>query len=219
MPAKPIDRSLFVELLRPFGVEPADAGSLADELLAHYDEPHRSYHTAEHLAEVVAELDRLAPWSAAAASAEVRLATWFHDAIYDPLAGAGASEEASAVLAASRLAALGVPAEVVDEVGRLVRLTAGHDVADDDPAGAAMIDADLAILAADPGRYERYLGQVRTEYRHVPDDLWRQGRGAVLERFAAGRIYSVPVPDDDRHERAQRNLRRELALLGGADPT
>jgi predicted metal-dependent HD superfamily phosphohydrolase len=214
--ATPVDPSLFVELLRPFGVDPVAAEALAGELLARYDEPHRSYHTGRHLAEVLAELDRLAPWSPAAASVEVRLAAWFHDAIYDPQDGGGANEEASAVLAASQLSALGLPIEVIDEVGRLVRLTAGHVVADDDPAGAAMIDADLAILAAEPDRYERYVSQVRTEYRHVPDDLWRQGRGAVLERFAAAdRLYRVPVPDDDRHERAKLNLRRELASLGG----
>jgi predicted metal-dependent HD superfamily phosphohydrolase len=215
VPVPPVDPSTFVELLRPWAGA-AEAETLAGELLARHDEPRRSYHTGVHLAEVLAELDRLAPWSAAAASPEVRLAAWFHDAVYDPEAGAGANEEASAVLAATRLSALGVPSGVVDEVGRLVRLTAGHVVADDDPAGAAMIDADLAILAAAPDRYERYVGEVRAEYRHVPDDLWRQGRVGVLRRFAAaGRLYSVPVPDDDRDERARLNLRRELASLGG----
>ena len=214
MPASPVDPAGFVELLYPW-TGAAAAGSLAGELLARHDEPWRSYHTGLHLAEVLAELDRLAPWSAAAASAEVRLAAWFHDAVYDPEAGAGANEEASAVLAASRLSALGVPAGVVAEVGRLVRLTAGHVVADGDPAGAAMVDADLAILAADPGRYDRYAAQVRAEYRHVPDDLWRRGRAGVLRRFAAAdRLYAVPVPDDDRDERARLNLRRELAALG-----
>jgi predicted metal-dependent HD superfamily phosphohydrolase len=212
----PVDPSRFVELLRPLGVDPSAAGALADELVARYDEPHRSYHTAEHLAEVLAELDRLAPWSAAADSIEVRLAAWFHDAVYDPRAGAGESEEASAVLAGAELAAAGLPVEVIDEVERLVRLTAGHVVADDDLAGAAMIDADLAILAAEPDRYERYVADVRAEYRHVPDDRWRQGRGGVVERFAAAdRIFSVPVPDDDRDERSQINLYRELASLRG----
>jgi predicted metal-dependent HD superfamily phosphohydrolase len=214
-----IDPFELSRLLRPWAVVPAAADALAAELLDRYGERHRRYHTVEHLADVLAELDRLAHWVPAAEAPEVRLAAWFHDAVYDPTAGAGESEEASARLAVDWLTTLCVPASVGDEVGRLVRLTAGHDVDEGDAPGAALIDADLAILAVDPTRYSHYVHRVRAEYRHVPDDLWRTGRAGVLRRFAdADRLFHVVIPDDHRDQRARRNLRRELASLEPTQP-
>ena len=67
-----------------------------------------------------------------------------------------------------------------DEVARLVRLTERHLPADDDANGCVLSDADLAILAATPERYAEYAADVRREYAHVPDDLFRAGRAAVL---------------------------------------
>ena len=149
----------------------------------------------------------------------VELAAWFHDAVYDVRAGAGASEEASAVLAADAVAAAGGSDALAAEVARLVRLTAGHAVDAGDRSGAVLVDADLWILSAPPTRYDRYVAAVRAEYAHVPDDGWRSGRGQVLDRFLAaagsGSLYAAG-PEDDRAERRARavvNLNRERAAL------
>lgn len=65
-----------------------------DALVARYREPHRRYHGVAHLAAVLRTLDELlAPEPASPA---VRFAAWFHDAVYDPTAPAGANEAASA---------------------------------------------------------------------------------------------------------------------------
>ena len=55
--------------------------SLCDALLARYSEPHRRYHTLQHLAECFAAFDEIA--DLAQHPADVELALWFHDAIYD----------------------------------------------------------------------------------------------------------------------------------------
>ena len=57
---------------------------------------------------------------------------------------------------------------------------AGHDRADDT---AMLLDADLAILGAEPGAYQAYVNGVRAEYAHVDDGHWRTGRSLVLQHF------------------------------------
>jgi predicted metal-dependent HD superfamily phosphohydrolase len=194
------------------------AGS--DDLRARHAELHRRYHTGEHVSEVLAEVARLLPFEPDADPEAVVLAARFHDAIYDVRAGGGASEDASARLAAVDVRAAGGAPSLAEEVARLVRLTAGHTVAPGDRSGAVLVDADLWILSAPPERYDRYVADVRVEYAHVPDATWRTGRGQVLDRFLAaaeaGELYGAgPVEDRAaRRGRAAANLARERQSLG-----
>ncbi|GAA2314561.1 hypothetical protein GCM10010149_77590 [Nonomuraea roseoviolacea subsp. roseoviolacea] len=182
------------------------------ELVARWSEPHRRYHTLDHLAAVLAAADELA--GAAADPAAVRLAAWFHDAVYD--GRPGWDEERSAQLAEARLPRCGVPPARVAEVARLVRLTAAHDrVAPGDANGEVLSDADLAVLGS-PRRedYDSYAARIRQEYAHVPDEPFRAGRAAVLERLlAAPRLYRTRAAYELWEERARANLRAELAAL------
>jgi predicted metal-dependent HD superfamily phosphohydrolase len=182
-------------------------------LLRRYYEPHRRYHTTEHLAAVLDGVDELA---AEAADADaVRLAAWFHDAVYDP--ARGDNEERSAVLAERMLADSDLPAAAIAEVARLVRLTTTHDPREGDRNGAVLCDADLAILAADPERYAAYAAAVREEYAAVPDAAFRAGRADVLRG-----LLDLPALFRTRHGRerwetaARHNLETELMLLGRA---
>jgi predicted metal-dependent HD superfamily phosphohydrolase len=194
-------------------------GPIGADLLRRYGEPHRRYHTAEHLVAVLDHVDELA---AEAGDAEaVRLAAWFHDAVYDP--SRGDNEERSAVLAERMLADTDLPAVTVAEVARLVRLTTTHDPRDDDRNGAVLCDADLAILAAPPDRYAAYAAAVREEYAAVPDDAFRAGRAEILRSLLELPALFRTAPARERWEAAARhNLQTELMLLGrasgGADP-
>jgi predicted metal-dependent HD superfamily phosphohydrolase len=188
-------------------------GPIGADLLRRYGEPHRRYHTAEHLAAVLDHVDELA---AEAGDAEaVRLAAWFHDAVYDP--SRGDNEERSAVLAERMLADTDLPAVTVAEVARLVRLTTTHDPRDDDRNGAVLCDADLAILAADPEQYAAYAAAVREEYAAVPDEAFRAGRAAVLESLLdLPALFRTPSGRERWEAAARHNLRTELMLLGRA---
>ncbi|MCU1640075.1 MAG: hypothetical protein JWN03_350, partial [Nocardia sp.] len=170
--------SLDVELLdRWTELAGPSARALGEDLVRRYSEPHRRYHTVEHLAAMLAIIDDLA---ADAADIEaVRYAAFFHDAVYS--VEGGDNEEASAKLAETALPALGLDADTVAEVARLVRLTAGHHPDPSDRNGGVLCDADLAILAAGESAYAAYAAAVRAEYAHVPDNLFRQGRAAVLQ--------------------------------------
>jgi predicted metal-dependent HD superfamily phosphohydrolase len=192
------------------GAGGAPTRAAGDALLDRWSEPHRRYHTLDHLAAVLDVLGGDAP-------SEVRLAAWFHDAVYDPRRAD--NEEASARLAADVLAGLGVPDAAVAEVTRLVRLTATHDPAADDPAGVALSDADLAILAVPAPAYERYAAAVRAEYAHVPDRVFRAARADEL-RGLLGRpaLYRGAAAFARSEARARTNLAKEVTRLDAATP-
>ena len=176
---------------------------------ARYAEPHRRYHTVEHLDEVLAAVHELA--DLADDPHAVVMAALFHDAVYDPRAAPGENERASAELARSMYGD--------EEVVRLVLLTAEHSAAPDDRNGAVLVDADLWILGAPPERYERYARDVRAEYAHVDDDAWRAGRSAVLRRFLdRPRLFATDRFSARFDAAARRNLAGELTALGGGDP-
>lgn len=180
-------------------------------LEAAYGEPHRRYHTRRHVEQC---LDLLAA-RRGLTDDERRVLTWaiwWHDAVYDP--SAGDNEARSAELARRDLPALGATPDEVAEVARLVQLTAGHETAPGDQLGAVMVSIDLAILGAPAADYDAYVAQVRAEYAHVAEPLWRQGRGRALQRFLdAPVIYPDPELRRSRETQARANLRRELAAL------
>jgi predicted metal-dependent HD superfamily phosphohydrolase len=193
-----------------------DHPELRLRLVAAYDDPARGYHDLRHLTEVleqVSSLCRSEPSHEDADPAAVLLAAWFHDAVHD---GSPDDEERSAALAERELAAVGLPSELVSEVGRLVRLTVAHRPADDDANGQLLCDADLAILAADDDRYQEYVDGVRREYLHVDDVAFRAGRAAVLRELAAKPVLFHTAAARSRwEERARSNLARELSQLEG----
>lgn len=181
-------------------------------LEAAYAEPHRRYHARAHIDACLKLLDDVPGLT----TRERRLLTWaiwWHDAVYDPRAIDNEARSAEAAL--SDLVDEGVSPADCAEVGRLIRLTAGHEVEPGDRLGALMVSIDLAVLGAPPEAYDAYAGAVREEYAHVPDDLWRAGRRRVLQRF-----LDVPAifPDLAFRERfeaqARRNLAREIETLG-----
>ncbi|HEX9258939.1 MAG TPA: hypothetical protein VF855_05330 [Acidimicrobiales bacterium] len=192
-------------------------GQRADDalaaLLGRYREPHRRYHGVKHVAEVLAACDELLARSRGLDDpAAVRLAAWFHDAVYDPRAVGGANEASSATLAARVLGELGVATGRISAVQRLVLMTAQHRP--QGPDEAVLADADLAILAARPAVYEAYRNGVRAEYAHVNEEAWRVGRASVLRSFLDRTAIYLVAPVEPREHHARANLAAELALLG-----
>lgn len=185
-----------------------DLPAAGADLLGRWAEPHRRYHGLDHLAAVLARVDELADETSDATA--VRLAAWFHDAVYDPTAPD--NEERSALLASETLQALHVDKRRVDEVARLVRLTRTHDPLPRDTNGAVLCDADLAVLAATAQDYARYVAEIRAEYAHLDDATFRSGRSAVLRS-----LLDRPTLFTTAHGRtawevaARTNIRRELA--------
>ncbi|MEU2430704.1 hypothetical protein ABZ611_14550 [Streptomyces sp. NPDC007861] len=182
----------------------------ADDLLARWSEPQRRYHTVDHLAAVLGHVDTLERY--ADAPDLVRLAAWFHDAVYLP--ERSTNEERSARLAEKALAEAGVPPKETNEVARLVRLTKTHAAQDGDSNGMVLCDADLAILASPPDAYGAYTAAVREEYGFVPDDVFRTGRADVLRQLLdLPRLFRTPHGEREWEARARDNMAAELETL------
>ncbi|WP_086809398.1 HD domain-containing protein, partial [Streptomyces reticuliscabiei] len=183
------------------------------------------YHTLTHLTAVLDHIDVLEADQAGAPApasdpdltpdlALVRLAAWFHDAVYAP--DRSENEERSARLAERALTEAGVSPAGTAEVARLVRLTLTHDPAPDDRNGQVLCDADLAILAAAPDTYAAYTAAVREEYAFVPDDAFRAGRAAVLRQLLAlPQLFRTPYGTEQWEEPARANIVAELRWLEG----
>ncbi|GGT25089.1 HD domain-containing protein [Streptomyces chromofuscus] len=212
MPDPDILRARFVRTLeaaRGPGGGP-DPTPYADRLIARWQEPQRRYHTLTHLTAVLDHIDVLETY--ADDPDLVRLAAWFHDAVYLP--DRSENEERSARLAERALAEAGVSAARTAEVARLVRLTASHAPADDDRNGQVLCDADLAILASPPSAYAAYTAAVREEYGFVPSDAFRAGRSAVLrELLALPRLFRTPYGTEHWEATARYNVTSELEIL------
>ncbi len=192
------------------------AAQVGEELLARWGEPHRRYHTYAHLLAVLEALDALLDAlldddDGAAIRRSVQLAAWFHDAVYQGVAG---DERSSAALAGKLLGDL--PPDDIAEVQRLVLLTISHSPSADDRAGALLCDADLAVLGGSPADYARYVAAVREEYASVPDADFITGRaGVVRSLLGVDPLYRTQRAQRLWLDTARGNLANELAGLKG----
>ncbi|HEU5485515.1 MAG TPA: metal-dependent phosphohydrolase [Microlunatus sp.] len=179
-------------------------------VIARYAEPHRHYHTTAHLAAVQ---DRITEFAGADHDLFlVRLAGFYHDAVYDIPIRELSNEEASARLSIRDLSRAGLEQEDLNEVARLVRLTATHVPGSRDPNGELLCDADLAVLGAPPDAYRRYVAEVTEEYAQVPRLEFVRGRFRVL-RELAGRDLFRTARGRALNERARFNLVAECREL------
>lgn len=167
------------------------------ELTRRYQEPHRHYHSLEHIAAMLHAgrdlgLDDVQT-----------MAVWFHDAVYDPRSKT--NEEDSAALAGSRLSAAGWARADVERVQRIVLDTKQHRPT---TSGAeAVLDLDLMSLALPWPEFTRNTRNIRAEYAHVADADFAAGRraffAAMLQRE---RLFYTPF-GTRWEDQARANLR------------
>lgn len=178
-------------------------------LLHSWSDPRRRYHDLVHLRDILAYVDVLA--DAADDADAVRLAAWYHDAVFEARPD---DEELSAQRAEADLTALGADGAFVAEVARLVRMTAAHNPEPGDRNAEVLSDADLASLAIDGIRYRQNSAAIRLEFAHVDEHLFRAGRAAIIAALLAGpSLYRTRMGRQRWEEAARANLAAELDAL------
>jgi predicted metal-dependent HD superfamily phosphohydrolase len=195
-------------LWQELGVAQAD-DRLLHQLIACYSESHRYYHTLQHLTECFTHWAMLR--SQAQHPAEVELALWFHDAIYQPQRHD--NEQASADWAKTALLEQGLPVEPAERVYQLVLATQHHDPGTI-PDAPLLLDCDLAILGAEPARFAEYEQQIRQEYAWVTLPTYQQTRRNLLQALICRpALYHTDLFRQRYEAQARTNLGRSPSLL------
>lgn len=214
-------------------ITPTASEPLVAQLLTRWHEPHRNYHNDQHLEDVLLALDQLEV-GGEAIEPHVLLAAWFHDAIYT--GQTGADEHACAALAVHELGRAGVHSDIVAGVHDLIVATippgggesggtgdagdagdAGAHMRPDAASLAQLLDSDLWIFAAPPGRYERYSLDVRAEYASVDERRFRTARAQVLAAYLEHpTLYRTDFARARWEARARDNVGAELLALRGS---
>ena len=174
-------------------------------LAEHYQQPHRHYHSLQHLAEMALHYQQVTTEPGWTDPRSAWLALLFHDVIYDPMAAHGQNEARSAALLGELL-----PDTLAAQ--RLIQLTATHGPAAGetlDGDAALFLDCDLAILGADPMRFTEYERQIAAEYvPFVGAEAYRIGRAAFLQKLRdQPRLFHSSLFQDRLDTRARQNLR------------
>ena len=125
------------------GLAGPEAGEVFQDLSRRYSEPGRAYHDLDHIAamlKTVSEFEGTMQDDVA-----VRLAVWFHDAVYD--SHANDNEERSAELARHTLSRASLDSRLLDKLSEHIIATKHHANTKDNDT-ALFLDIDLAILSA-----------------------------------------------------------------------
>lgn len=177
------------------------------EVYRRMSEPHRKYHTFNHICEMFqyahARCIELT-------DAQVH-AIALHDIVYEvPADPKRSNEEKSAIAADVILTEMDLPEDYIDTVCRIILDTEKELPTIEE--SKIVIDLDLAGLAH---KYWENKNLIREEYGHLNDDEFNAGRIKWLESmlsrdsiFVSGRFYDI-------EEKAVANLKAELQLLRG----
>lgn len=176
-----------------------------------HNEPKRSYHTMQHVANSQLLLDLRQVALSCANLPALRIATYFHDAVYLP--GNRDNETKSAFWASAFLRQAQIDDKTVSLVKELI-LSTTHRTIGLTMDERVMQDVDLAILGSPSNTYEHYRQAIREEYRDVDTAEYRRGRTSVLENFLERpMIYTTPYFHGRFERQARTNLQRETKSL------
>jgi predicted metal-dependent HD superfamily phosphohydrolase len=145
-----VEQQRFYHLLAQLSPALSTNASLIwDDLQKAYQQPHRKYHTFQHISESLQLFDHY--HHLAEQPLVVEFALWFHDAVYQPQCSD--NEQQSAILATNILQQGQVSATLTQQVYELIMATA-HQQPPMTNDEKLIVDIDLAILAASSERFK-----------------------------------------------------------------
>jgi pantetheine-phosphate adenylyltransferase len=142
-----------------------------------YDEPHRFYHTLEHIEFVLKQLHD----AGFLMHDEVFLAAVFHDIVYNPQSKTNEEDSAEYFMQAAKSS--GLNTDQKEHIKQLILDTKHHQSTV--PFSKELIAADLAILNEPFDKLIRYEKQIFKEYQFVDYKDYKVKRIEVLKHFNA----------------------------------
>lgn len=187
-------------------------------IVRRYSEPHRGYHTMNHILHCLEVLDECKPafsnifysdvWN------QIEEAIWYHDVVYDPRADAGENERESALLFENS-SRMGLNDKRATK--ELILATAKHfDYAfnPSNPVMQVLLDIDLSSFAATPEEQVKLSAGIRKEYSFVPIAAYKKGRTDLLKSLLEKpSIYRTDYFRGKYEKLARENIAREIDEL------
>jgi predicted metal-dependent HD superfamily phosphohydrolase len=201
-----MDKRRFVGLWsRCVPTQRDDAGRLFDEIADRYAEPHRRYHSPEHVDHCLEELD--AAREHIQDPDAVELAVWYHDIVYD--VETPDNERRSAELFTTRAAEM--PPQRVSKVYDLIMVTVHTQLVPSTSDQGYMVDIDLSSFGLPWERFLEDSVAVRNEFPHLSDEEFYPRQREFLAALMARDHFCFTHFFRARHEqRARRNISRYL---------
>ena len=163
-----------------------------------YAQPHRFYHTTEHIVSMLDGHERLSRCHEFKAPKAAELAIFFHDVVYDPARQDNEELSAEAVMVMLRQY---TGLYTLETAAEHIRATAKHEKTKNRDTNL-IIDLDMAILGQPWPAYERYSQNVWCEYSttYMPAE-YMAGRAKFLTTMIdRGNIF---LTDEFAHLNAQ----------------
>jgi len=181
-----------------------------------YAEPHRHYHTLEHIEYGLRLLDE---YRYLARDFDAMEVAWFyHDVIYDTSEkkAAMSNEALSASYAERVLSNKGFLLSFRERVRRLIFVTFDRRNATRRDQ-MLFIDIDWSVVGLSWEEYRGYVARVRKEYVGYTDKEFLVGRVGWLVSAQKRRLFFTAAFRDRYETLARENMSRELALYERAD--
>jgi predicted metal-dependent HD superfamily phosphohydrolase len=201
-----LELSQWQDLMKSLGL--AENHAVHGQLISAYCESQRHYHNLRHLEACFFHFEQVKGWLIA--PAEVLLALWFHDAVYQP--HSTKNELHSALWLRDVLENGDRPPAQIERICGHVLATQNH-CAGEDLDRQFLLDIDLAILGSATDAFFQFDAKIRREYLWVPAETYHQQRLAVLTTFLERpHIYQTPYFRDKYESQARQNLTQAIAL-------
>ena len=180
----------------------------------HYAQPHRGYHNASHLDELIV----LAREHTPDLDEAEQLALLFHDSVYVPGAAKGDNERLSGALMQATVATLARADETLalssDDLARAARIVEATTHSKPPPAEAARVcDLDLWRLASPWEAFQQHALGIRHEYLHLfahEAAFWAARNDFYRSMLARPRLFTTDLFRERFQETARANMRRAL---------
>jgi len=184
-----------------------DPDAIWHELAHHYSEPDRYYHTKQHLAFCLQQLDLAG--ERIPHPAQVEMAIWFHDVIYR--SGQRDNEQRSAEWFRHRATGI-MPADFIASVLHLIKATT-HLEQVDALEKKFICDIDLASFGCSWEHFVRNSEAVRAEYA-LPDEAFYPGERRFLSTLLQRpRIFLTDFFHQLYEQQARSNIARFIELI------
>ncbi len=197
----------WFEIMRRLKVDDGRAAPVFNLIVAMYSEPHRTYHTLQHIAHGCEEF---AAVQHMLTDGENTLFSWLlHDVFYDPKQYKD-NEQRSAHIALGLSQALGLSEEFGVVAVRKVLATAQHTVdgyIPQDMDTALLLDVDMSILGQSSAVFAAYDKAIAAEYAFRGPQQFRVGRQSFVKKvLQRDRLYHTDFFFDRYEVPARKNL-------------